>query len=425
MLESQLRKNVVIFGESGVGKSSIISMIAGRSVARQTFPRGSRCPFEFEKYQFVINGGGYHIWDTAGLDDDFDGPAFPDRVNANLNNFERELVKAGRIDLLLHCVRGARFRSAWLKNHQIFHSTIFRRQVPIAVIVTGLENHEEEMEHWWRVNGRELLRQMHIDAHACITTLDPNTIDSPVLKLRCVESRETVISLITKTYCHPSRNWTAQQNAWFAAAFQDLRVVMSPPSRKRGRLPPAPNVVLYDPAHTSNAHDEFAGRLMVIGGSLLNVYRIAKHLGSGRRCRKHVSLVIFVPSICADAQVSRQQCVSFLQSYGGQTRPLLVVVKGAETDEEAQRWWNTGAYHYTEVRAVVAALPPPTSALETGQAMKLRQLIQDGLPQATEVGWFRWLFVRRHTSRLRSAGSHPVKDDALTASVVWMPWVNY
>ncbi|KAH7889067.1 hypothetical protein F5I97DRAFT_1804005, partial [Phlebopus sp. FC_14] len=218
--------NIVLFGETCVGKSSVINMIAGHNVVRQTYPSGPKHPFEFEEYELVGGDRKYHIYDVTGVCEGFDGLVHPDQVDENLTNLERELVKAGRIHLLLHCIRGPRFRRAWLKNHQIFHSTIFRKQVPIAVIVTGLENHEEDMEQWWGTNGRELLRQMHFDAHACVTTLDANRVDSPVLKLRCAESRKTIISLITKTYSHPGQDWRAHQNPWLAAVFQDLRVAI-------------------------------------------------------------------------------------------------------------------------------------------------------------------------------------------------------
>ncbi|KAF9222657.1 hypothetical protein BS17DRAFT_175542 [Gyrodon lividus] len=78
-------RNVVIFGESGVGKSSLINMIAGHEVAK-TSSSGMGCTFQSSRYRMPITGEMFHVWDTAGLDEGIYG-----RVPAEMA--ERYLAK--------------------------------------------------------------------------------------------------------------------------------------------------------------------------------------------------------------------------------------------------------------------------------------------------------------------------------------------
>ncbi|OAX32346.1 hypothetical protein K503DRAFT_844436 [Rhizopogon vinicolor AM-OR11-026] len=45
-------------------------------------------------------------------------------------------------------------------------------EVPIVVIVTGLEHYEPDMECWWSTNGKQFTDPgMHFQGHECVTTL--------------------------------------------------------------------------------------------------------------------------------------------------------------------------------------------------------------------------------------------------------------
>ncbi|KAF9230499.1 P-loop containing nucleoside triphosphate hydrolase protein [Melanogaster broomeanus] len=192
-------KNIVVFGESGIGKSSLINMIAGRAIAA-TSSSATGCTFEHKKYDVVINGKRYGVWDTAGLDEGSHGTVPAEKAEENLKVLLRELIKANGIDLLIYCIRGSRLRKALLNNYNVFYSAICRKKVPVAVVVTGLENQEGEMEDWWAANEAEFAAlRMHFDGHACVTTLDPEKVHSPALRQRCLASRQTVVSMIANT----------------------------------------------------------------------------------------------------------------------------------------------------------------------------------------------------------------------------------
>ncbi|KAH7916634.1 P-loop containing nucleoside triphosphate hydrolase protein, partial [Hygrophoropsis aurantiaca] len=217
----QQPRNIVVFGESGVGKSSLVNMIVGTEVA-QTSSGAVGCTFEYTRHEASIGGQPFGVWDTAGLDEGEYGTVPAKKAEANLKGLLRDLVKANGIDLLVYCVRATRVRKVLQSNYNIFYSAICRKKVPIVIVVTGLENYEEGMDRWWRDNEPEFTAlNMHFKGHACVTTLDPSVIKSDFIKARREESQRKVRELVVN---HSSQNrWRTDERAWSKAALQSLR----------------------------------------------------------------------------------------------------------------------------------------------------------------------------------------------------------
>lgn len=162
--------NIILFGETGVGKSSVINLIAGRKMA-ETSPDVQGCTMSFKPYSFPVNGRTFHIWDTVGLEEPEMG------VNGYLPAIEQacelihNLAKQGGVDLLLFCIRGNRVTATTQSNYRLFYEVLCRSQVPIALVITHLER-ETSMEQWWERN-MESLEKYGIKAagHACVTGL--------------------------------------------------------------------------------------------------------------------------------------------------------------------------------------------------------------------------------------------------------------
>ncbi|KAF8310052.1 P-loop containing nucleoside triphosphate hydrolase protein [Amanita rubescens] len=119
--------NVVIFGETGAGKSSLVNMIAGSTVA-QISTRAVGCTFRSTSFPVKIGGKRFNVHDTAGLDEDTG------------------------ISLLVFCLRGPKIKEASVKNWRLFWEIICQRRVPVILAVTGLENEEKGMDNWWTEN---------------------------------------------------------------------------------------------------------------------------------------------------------------------------------------------------------------------------------------------------------------------------------
>lgn len=444
-------KNIVVFGETGVGKSSLINLIAGRSIAA-TSSNAKGCTFHHKKYELQVDDTPYAIWDTAGLDEGTYGTVPAEIAEVNLKQLLRDLSRADGVHLLVYCIRASRLRKTLLSNYNLFYSAICRKKVPIVVVVTGLENYEEEMEDWWAANQTEFAPlKMHFDGHACVTTLNIDKVNSPILKQRCHASREDVLSLVAST-CARDR-WGIEHEGWVSAALADVRAMFKP--RHNGRYP-MPIVALcdlpehpLDPIGSAKDAPPFEGaRLMDIGGSPLLVYRIHdRHLRAGTRFKKQVALreadlLIFCASVHHDAGATRRRAAAFYESYGGDTRPLLIIVKDASSDEAACEWWNTfdgndkdvdsdghshPHYDVGKLHAIVRALPSPESANAGVTVAKLQRAIQTRSLEPVDVvpvGCFGWLTAGRRRAKMHygSRGATLVQEDCLTKSNVWVLW---
>ncbi|KIK15328.1 hypothetical protein PISMIDRAFT_328817, partial [Pisolithus microcarpus 441] len=60
--------NVILFGETGVGKSSVINLMAGSLVAEVSSDLGG-CTMNSTDYKVTIGSRKITIWDTVGLEE--------------------------------------------------------------------------------------------------------------------------------------------------------------------------------------------------------------------------------------------------------------------------------------------------------------------------------------------------------------------
>lgn len=157
--------NIILFGESGSGKSSIINMLSTGG-ATPISNGVELCTLESEAYQVNVLGKEMTLWDTSGLDDGETGRVPSAKAIANLYNLLLKL-KPG-ISLLVFVTR-PRIKGSSPILWKLFHKIICEGSVPIVILVTGLEE-ESDRESWWRGNKAKLHSYgMFPDDHACIT----------------------------------------------------------------------------------------------------------------------------------------------------------------------------------------------------------------------------------------------------------------
>ncbi|OAX34718.1 hypothetical protein K503DRAFT_671809, partial [Rhizopogon vinicolor AM-OR11-026] len=191
-------RNVVVCGEVGAGKSSLINLIMGSNVAI-TAAGTAGCTSRYTPYDVMIGEQCFKLWDTAGLYEGSEGVVPAATARKNLTAFLRGLDQAEGVHLLIYCVRGARARAvgALLTNYKIFPSVISDGKVPIVIVVTCLEDVRPQMEDWWNRNKNELAQLgIQFSGHACVTTLKDDPMESPDILERRAQSYQEVCQLI-------------------------------------------------------------------------------------------------------------------------------------------------------------------------------------------------------------------------------------
>jgi len=206
------RRNVILFGETGVGKSSVINLMADAEIAA-TSSNLDGCTLEATEYSFTLPGGTpLCLFDTVGLNE-------PDMgVNTFFGAIEKahglitSLHDAGGVDLLLFCIRGGRITSTMQRNYRLFFEFLCGKNVPLAFIVTHLEN-EDVMEDWWVRNEKTFGEYgIHSVAHACITAAPARVT---ALAGKRTESRSALQMMLHEALSHPNAPYVKDVRGWF------------------------------------------------------------------------------------------------------------------------------------------------------------------------------------------------------------------
>ncbi|OJA11372.1 hypothetical protein AZE42_05161, partial [Rhizopogon vesiculosus] len=98
--------NIIVFGESGVVKTSVINMLTGEPVATVS-NQALGCTYASTKHRATIDGREVMLYDTASLNEAGARTVSPQQVIQNLRSLADDLKT---VNLLVHCIRGTWFR---------------------------------------------------------------------------------------------------------------------------------------------------------------------------------------------------------------------------------------------------------------------------------------------------------------------------
>ncbi|KAK7448524.1 hypothetical protein VKT23_013787 [Stygiomarasmius scandens] len=208
---SSFTRNVLLFGSTGCGKSSIVNMLSDSEKA-VTSSGAKGCTFKNEAYDVTLDGDVYTIFDTTGMDEGTEATVKSADALASLYKLIDRLSDG--INLLAFVMRGPRITEHAEKNYSVFYEGICEKKVPIVIIITGMEN-EDPMDAWWEKNETHFVTtEMLFDGHACITaTRGKMTNKGYKNEFEYQESQDLVRELI-RANCR-NHGWKMEKKWWY------------------------------------------------------------------------------------------------------------------------------------------------------------------------------------------------------------------
>lgn len=127
--------NVLVVGQTGCGKSSVVNMLAGESRAPTSHDL-SHCTKHWVEYAIPVDGHSFQVFDTIGfLEPGLDTKGYTEAIADTYLAIDT-LRQRGGIDLLLYCVRDEEIEK--MKGHyRLFHEVFCDEEVPVALVVTS------------------------------------------------------------------------------------------------------------------------------------------------------------------------------------------------------------------------------------------------------------------------------------------------
>ncbi|KAH7888378.1 P-loop containing nucleoside triphosphate hydrolase protein [Phlebopus sp. FC_14] len=219
-----VRRNILIVGELGVGKSSIVNLIAGKHVV-DTSDRARSCTLQSQHHNVDIGSAQLALHDTAGLHEAVGHMKVNDYLDAvyQAHSLISKLESSDGISLLVYCMKAGRISITMQQTYNLFVEVLCRYRVPVVIAVTHCEGYDC-MEDWWKENEKNIQNYgFHSVGHACVTAT-PGYKNAHIDKYK--ESRETMKRLLVNY--SQGRSWKEGKTNWLKRVAVHIRNWLPP-----------------------------------------------------------------------------------------------------------------------------------------------------------------------------------------------------
>lgn len=222
--EHPKRRNILIVGDVGVGKSSLVNLIAGEERAI-TSSGAKSCTLHSQEHIVRLDGVEFALHDTAGLHEAQGHMKPTEYLDAIYQAYAliSRLERSGGISLLVFCMKGGRISITTQQTYNLFVKVLCNHQVPVVIAVTHMEMHDP-MEQWWIENEKAIQEyRLRSHGHACITTTRGYR---GVFSDKYEQSREIIQKLLLD---YSSRVvWREEKGNWVKRVVLHMRTWLSP-----------------------------------------------------------------------------------------------------------------------------------------------------------------------------------------------------
>jgi hypothetical protein len=233
----------------------------------------------------------------------------------------------------MYCVMGGRKAMTLRRNYDLVRSVV--KDVPIVLVVAGLENQEPSMEEWWTKNEIFLSGQkMTFAGHACVTAVILKEDDGTGLRERRKESYLAIRKLIERHRLLSVKGVHGYVGDHHGMDHPRNVVVCD-------SAIPAPMNVYNITGVTNGA---WVKTMAVIHEQYYAFQRVTAPyppVGRSKRCidfQPNLLMFYVDRSLAVDTQRTKVQ--EFFGVYAKINVDLIVVVYGSDSDEDANSWWN-------------------------------------------------------------------------------------
>jgi GTPase SAR1 family protein len=191
---------ILIYGSSGVGKTSLINLLTGSNERVGNGMEG--CTFESKDILFTRNNKKYIITDTVGLNEAKEGAKVdPSKAILSLINLIKK-AKAG-FNLIIYVRKAGPLQIVDSNNYTLIIEDLFGNKTKTLCVITNAENYctDDNLNEYWEKNQVQFNERMKFDdgVSGCCTQSSPNPRFSTVFRDLSLKTRDLVWKAIDRT----------------------------------------------------------------------------------------------------------------------------------------------------------------------------------------------------------------------------------